>query len=135
MCIRDRRSLNALLHVDLGSATENRFSFKTNLTERDYPDMARVDRFYDQLTSKLESLPGTLSIGAISYLPLSREGQSVTAAPAGAADGGKVSSITVGAGVVRGRYFETMGASRCGTDASSPPTIGRAPPPSPSWTT
>ena len=32
------RSLQALVHVDLGFATEQRFSFKTNLTERGYPD-------------------------------------------------------------------------------------------------
>ena len=102
------RSLNALLHVDLGFATENRFSFKTNLTERDYPDAARADRFYEQLTAKLEALPGTLSIGAISYLPLSGEGQSVNAAPAAAPEGDQASSLTVGAGIVRGRYFETM---------------------------
>jgi putative ABC transport system permease protein len=103
------RSLNALVRVDLGFATDNRFSFKTNLTERDYPDAARANRFYDQLTARLEALPGTLSTGAISYLPLSGEGQSVDAAPAAAPDGDRASTITVGAGIVRGRYFETMG--------------------------
>jgi predicted permease len=102
------RSLNALVQVELGFATEQRFAFKTNLTERAYPDAARVDRFYEQLTSRIESLPGTLSIGAVSYLPLSGEGQSVPAAPAGAPDG-EAPPLTVGWGIVRGRYFETMG--------------------------
>ena len=41
--------------MDLGFATENRFSFKTNLTEREYPDAARADRFYEQLSRKLQS--------------------------------------------------------------------------------
>ena len=68
--------------MDLGFATESRFAFKTNLTERSYPDAARVDRFYEQLTARLESLPGTISLGAISYLPLSGEGHTVSAAPA-----------------------------------------------------
>jgi putative ABC transport system permease protein len=105
------RSLHALASVDLGFATEQRFSFKTNLTERDYPDAAHVERFYDQLTTKLESLPGSLSIGAISYLPLSGEGQAVAAAPAEASGGREAGDITVGWGIVRGRYFETMGVA------------------------
>jgi putative ABC transport system permease protein len=103
------RSLNALVGVDLGFATESRFSFKTNLTAQNYPDAARVDQFYENLTARLEALPGTLSIGAISYLPLSGEGESVAAAPATAPDGGEAATLTVGAGIVRGRYFETMG--------------------------
>ena len=103
------RSLHALVNVDLGFATENRFAFKTNLTERSYPDAARADRFYDQLTSRLESLPGTVSIGAISYLPLSGEGHSVSAAPAESAVARDGREVTAGWGIVRGRYFETMG--------------------------
>ncbi len=103
------RSLNELVRVDLGFATEHRFAFKTNLTEQAYPDAARVDRFYAQLTAKLESLPGTVSIGAISYLPLSGEGSSVSAAPTVAPGGGQAPAMTVGTGIVRGRYFETMG--------------------------
>lgn len=103
------RSLHGLGQVDLGFATENRFSFKTNLTARDYPDQARVDRFYGELTTKLESLPGTLSIGAISYLPLSGEAQAVDATPAGPSSLREGEGIRVGWGIVRGRYFETMG--------------------------
>ena len=103
------RSLHALVNVDLGFATENRFAFKTNLTERSYPDAAHVDHFYDQLTSRLASLPGTVSIGAISYLPLSGEGHSVNAAPAESAVARNGTRVTAGWGIVRGRYFETMG--------------------------
>ena len=100
------RSLHALVGVDLGFATQQRFAFKTNLTERAYPDPARVERFYQQLSEKLEALPGTQSIGAISYLPLSGEGQAVSAAPT-ATPG--AAGLTVGWGIVRGNYFETMG--------------------------
>jgi putative ABC transport system permease protein len=105
------RSLYALIRVDLGFATEQRFSFKRNLTARDYPDAARVDRFYEQLTTRLSSLPGTLSIGAVSYVPLSGEGQSVSAAPANPAGGSQAPALTVGWRIVRGRYFETMGVA------------------------
>ena len=95
--------------MDLGFATAHRFAFKTNLTESGYPDAARVERFYEQLTAKLESLPGTLSLGAISYIPLSGEGHAVSAAPADAAGERDAAQLTVGWGIVRGRYFETMG--------------------------
>jgi putative ABC transport system permease protein len=105
------RSLQALINVDLGFATESRFAFKTNLTERGYPDAARVDRFYEQLTTRLESLPGTVSTGAISYLPLSGEGHTVNAARAESTGGGDVNDLAVGWGIVRGRYFETMGVT------------------------
>jgi hypothetical protein len=104
------RSLHALVGVDLGFATEQRFAFKTNLTERAYPDPPRVERFYQQLAEKLEALPGTRSLGAISYLPLSGEGQAVSAAPA-ATRGGETAGLTVGWGIVRGSYFETMGVT------------------------
>lgn len=108
------RSLHALVSVDLGFATERRFSFKTNLTEAAYPDQARVDRFYDQLTGRLAALPGTESIGAISYLPLSGEGQSTVAAPADAVGSRGAADIPVGWGIVRGRYFETMDVALIG---------------------
>ena len=105
------RSLQALVNVDLGFATEHRFSFKTNLTERAYPDLSRVDRFYEQLTAKLEALPDTVAIGAISYLPLSGEGQSVTAAPADASGGREGAGVETGGVSSAARYFETMGVA------------------------
>jgi predicted permease len=105
------RSFTALAAVDLGFGTAQRFAFKTNLTERDYPDMARVDLFYDQLTARLEALPGTVAIGAISYLPLSGEGLSLDAAPASTPGGKAPDKTSVGTGIVRGAYFQTMGVA------------------------
>jgi putative ABC transport system permease protein len=102
------RSLHTLLRVDLGFETAQRFSFKTNLTAQDYPDAARVEQFYGQLSARLEALPGTISIGAISYLPLSGEGHATTAQTT-ASSVRPAENVTVGWGIVRGRYFETMG--------------------------
>jgi predicted permease len=105
------RSLQRLMHVDLGFATTRLFSFKTNLTQPEYPDADRANRFYEQLTSRLEALPGVTSVGAVSYLPLSGESQSVSAAlpasGAGSGDGGN--TYQVGWRVVRDAYFETIG--------------------------
>ena len=75
------RSLHALTRVDIGFATEQRFSFKTNLTADAYPTPEKVDAFYDQLTNTLAALPGTRSVGFVSYVPLSGEGQAVEASP------------------------------------------------------
>jgi predicted permease len=105
------RSLQRLMNVDIGFATSRLFSFKTNLTEPEYPDADRANRFYEQLTARLEALPGVTSVGAVSYLPLSGESQSVAAAlpTAGAASGSGESTYQVGWRIVRDAYFETMG--------------------------
>jgi putative ABC transport system permease protein len=100
------RSLHRLLSVDMGFTTTQVVSFKTNLTERAYPDASAVERFYGALNAKLEALPGVRRVGGVSYLPLSGEGQFVTAVPDGSPD---AANMTVGWDVVRGRYFETMG--------------------------
>jgi predicted permease len=99
------RSLHKLLRVDVGFATTHLVSFKTNLTERAYPDQARVERFYEALSTRLLALPGARSVGGVSYLPLSGEGQFLTAAPAGSPG---EANTSIAWGVVRGRYFETM---------------------------
>jgi putative ABC transport system permease protein len=100
------RSLHKLLTVDLGFATTHVVSFKTNLTGAAYPDVERVASFYDALHERLRSVPGAQSVGAVSYLPLSGEGMSMAAAPAGTPDD---ASLRVGWEIVRGHYFEAMG--------------------------
>jgi putative ABC transport system permease protein len=100
------RSLHQLLTADMGFATTHVVSFKTNLTADAYPDADRVERFYDALHERLRALPGARRVGAVSYLPLSGEGQSMGAAPVDAPDD---AGLTVGWEVVRGQYFETMG--------------------------
>ena len=54
-------------------------------------------------------MPGTISTGAISYLPLSGEGTAIDAAPEASRAGTVADRRTVGWGIVRGHYFETMG--------------------------
>jgi predicted permease len=105
------QSLQRLMHVDLGFATTRLFSFKTNLTGPEYPDADRANRFYEQLTARLEALPGVTSVGAVSYLPLSGESQSVSATlpSAGAPSGAGGSTYQVGWRIIRDAYFETIG--------------------------
>jgi putative ABC transport system permease protein len=98
------RSLDKLLRDDVGFTTAQLFTFKTNLTPAAYPDLARANRFYEQLTARLEALPGVSSVAAVSYLPLSGESQFNTATPVTGGPGS-----TVAWRVVRGPYFNAMG--------------------------
>ena len=102
------RSLQGLLQDDVGFQTAHRVSFKTNLTEKAYPDAARVAQFYDQLSTRLAAVPGVRRLGAVSYVPMSGEGNVVQALPDTPA-GTPQRTPVVRWGVVRGQYFETMG--------------------------
>jgi putative ABC transport system permease protein len=102
------RSLQALLRDDIGFQTAHRVSFKTNLTDKAYPDPARVAQFYDQLSTRLAAVPGVRRLGAVSYVPMSGEGNVVEALPETPA-GTPQRTPVVRWGVVRGQYFETMG--------------------------
>jgi predicted permease len=102
------RSLEGLLQVDIGFQTAHRVSFKTNLTSQAYPDADRANRFYDQLSARLEAVPGVRSVGAISYVPMSNEGNVAEASP-DTPIGAPVRTPVVRWSVVRGRFFETMG--------------------------
>ncbi|MFI5076274.1 MAG: ABC transporter permease, partial [Vicinamibacteria bacterium] len=102
------RSLQGLLRDDVGFTTTNRVSFKTNLTAQAYPDAARVAQFYDQVSARLAATPGVRRLGAISYVPMSREGNVTEAVPETPA-GTPARTPVVRWSVVRGQYFETMG--------------------------
>jgi predicted permease len=102
------RSLQSLLAVDVGFETAHRVSFKTNLTSGAYPTPEAVDHFYGQLADRLAAVAGVRSLGAISYVPLSDEGNVVLAKP-DTPIGPQSRMPVVRWSVVRGRYFETMG--------------------------
>ena len=91
------RSLHALVSVDLGFATGQRFAFKTNLTERGYPDAARVERFYEQLTDEARVAAGHVVHRRHLVSPAERRGPSVNAAPAGRDAGQTGDSPSAGA--------------------------------------
>jgi hypothetical protein len=66
---------------DVGFQTAHRVSFKTSLTDKAYPDPDRVAQFYDQLSTRLAAVPGVRRLGAVSYVPMSGEGNVVQALP------------------------------------------------------
>ncbi len=100
------RNLSRLLNDDVGFATTQLFTFKTNLTPSAYPDLEQANRFYEQLTARLEALPGVSAVAAVSYLPLSGESQFNVATPVTGGPGSPVAWR-----VVRGPYFSTLGVT------------------------
>jgi putative ABC transport system permease protein len=65
------RSFRHLQSVDLGYDTSNVLTLRLSLPEARYPEAHQVIGFYQQLTERLERLPGVGSVGATHALPLS----------------------------------------------------------------
>ena len=68
LLIKGSRGLSA---VDPGFEPANALSFRTSLSEREYPDSASVLRFQNQLLERLRGLDGAVTAGAVTQLPLS----------------------------------------------------------------
>jgi len=64
------RSFDRLLRIDPGFNVKNLLAVSVNLPSSRYQDNARVTAFYDQLTERVRALPGVVSVGAASGLPL-----------------------------------------------------------------
>ena len=64
------RSFQALTSVDPGARTEGLLTFQLSPPQSDYPEAPTVRTFYEQLTERLEALPGVVGVTATSRLPL-----------------------------------------------------------------
>lgn len=71
------QSLRRLQHVNPGFDSHNVLTFSIGLPEVQYKPQQQVE-FYRQLKSRLESLPGIRSAGAVAPLPLSGDRMRVT---------------------------------------------------------
>jgi len=65
------RSLWRLQSVDPGFSTEDLLTFRISLPRSNYPDAARVLAFQADLLDAVGRLPGVLSAGGVSVMPLS----------------------------------------------------------------
>jgi len=65
------KSVIRLRNVDPGFAADNRLTMSVTLPSAKYPKPQQWVAFYDQLTERLESLPGVKSAGFTSVLPFS----------------------------------------------------------------
>jgi putative ABC transport system permease protein len=64
------RSLISLQHVDPGYRTDGVLTAQLSLPASDYPDDREVVEFYRTLLQRLRALPGVVSAGAVTSLPL-----------------------------------------------------------------
>jgi len=65
------RSFTALQHVDPGFDHESVMTFRIPLPNADYPSDEERAQFTAELVDRLEAIPGVLTAGAVSHLPLS----------------------------------------------------------------
>ncbi|MGH7481876.1 MAG: ABC transporter permease [Longimicrobiales bacterium] len=116
------RSFIELRSVDPGFRTEGILTFDVSLPESRYPEPWQARAFYERLLASIEALPGVVSADAISGLPLSGSGYSISVeeidgAPA-YTDPSASKSVqirvatagyfrTLGIGLLRGEGFET----------------------------
>ncbi|HSE38121.1 MAG TPA: ABC transporter permease [Blastocatellia bacterium] len=64
------RSMNKLLHVDPGFRADHLLSLKIELSHSRYQKPEQVKNFYEQLTSRVQALPGVDHVGVIDRFPL-----------------------------------------------------------------
>jgi putative ABC transport system permease protein len=105
------RSFWALRSVDRGFQPDSVMVARINLPPAVYPDRARISAFYEQLSRRLESLPGVEYVGLTSYLPLSVDGNQTPALVEGDEnpDLDVQRMPVVDFTRIRGSYFRAMG--------------------------
>jgi predicted permease len=67
------KSFNNIMTVDAGFQKENRVTFGLVLPAASYPDSMRRVQFFQELTRKLEAVPGVQSVSAAAGLPPFRQ--------------------------------------------------------------
>jgi putative ABC transport system permease protein len=116
------KSFMKLQATDPGYDSENLLTLRVALPETRYDTYQQVQQFFDQLIERTASLPGVISVGTITHLPLSGSYASGTtrvnsseAVPeeewALEAERRWVSPDyfrTMGVGLIRGRYFTAL---------------------------
>lgn len=66
------KSLNRIQRVDPGFNPEGVITFNISLPEAQYPAREQKTAFFQEVTDRLRGIPGTLSVGAINFLPLGK---------------------------------------------------------------
>jgi putative ABC transport system permease protein len=105
------RSILGVLSVDPGFRTENIQTMRVLLSQANYPDSQRWLNFFNEVTQRVQALPGVQSVGLINNLPLSGTGAIsgfiIEGRPALRAE--EEADYMTGCRVIRPTYFDTMG--------------------------
>jgi putative ABC transport system permease protein len=103
------RSFYQLTQVDPGFRYENLLSFSINLPQRKYQNDQQEINFYDRLVQKIRPLPGVLSVGLSSGLPLGNNGWQTSFKVEGRPDPPPGQMPMMEACLAGADYFKTMG--------------------------
>jgi putative ABC transport system permease protein len=68
------RSFENLVHLDPGFRTDHVLVLRTPIQMQKYATQARRTAFYDQVLEKVERLPGVVTAGYTTWIPLTNEG-------------------------------------------------------------
>jgi putative ABC transport system permease protein len=100
-----------LRNVDPGFRADNLLTMQVALPALKYPDLTRRAAFYTELVRRIEALPGVKSAAVTNWIPLVRQGDSITISvegrPAPAPSQGNSPSVVTR--VIHPHYFSTMG--------------------------
>jgi predicted permease len=112
------KSLTRVLEVNPGFQQQNLLTLRMSLPVINYKDLQQVRAFYQQAMQKIESIPGVISAGAVTGLPMLSPGQSSPFIIEGrAVNPGQMSPVsdrrvtttnylkTLGIPLIKGRYF------------------------------
>jgi len=97
-----------LRHVDPGFRAEKVLTMTIVLPEVRYPDRTRRASFYDELTRRVEALPGVTSAAVVTDVPLTNSGNSVGVSIEGRADPAPDRVPIVITRMISSNYFKTM---------------------------
>ena len=100
------RSFIGLLATDPGFNPKQTLAFDLSFPKAKYPDAKEQLRFIKDLNGRLAGLPGVDFVGAVSSLPLSRNGETQMASRT---DRPARTDYIVGCDYVSGDYFSAMG--------------------------
>ncbi|HLM55649.1 MAG TPA: ABC transporter permease [Pyrinomonadaceae bacterium] len=98
-----------LRSVNPGFSTENLLTMGVVLPQQKYTDAARRAAFYAEMLRRVEALPGVKSAAVTNWIPLIKQGDSITVGIDGRPDPGPGKRPSVVTRVVSPRYPDTMG--------------------------
>ena len=103
------KSFLKLRNTDPGFNPENVLTASISLPSAQYSEDARIAQFYQQAIERVSQLPGVESAGAITPLPLSDNGMSITFYPKDGPPPRPGEELVSAARVTSPDYFRTMG--------------------------
>ncbi len=103
------RSFTRLLAVDAGFTPQQLLTFHVNLIGDRYRQPAGITQFFDELTARLEGMPGVTNVSGSSMLPITAEMAQMTVRIEGRPLENPAAAPIADTYAVRPDYFSTMG--------------------------